>query len=414
MGCTEQKRRLPRSTPESEGVSSKGLVRLLDAMDGSGLEFHHFSMARHGKIILQADWAPYKPCHPHMTHSLTKLFTNTAVGMACDEGFLSLDDKVVSFFPDELPETVGENLEAMSVRDLITMRCGHEFLLSGNKWRPIKTSWVAEFFKEPLPFKPGERFVYTSATSYMLSAIVQKVTGMTAHEYMQKRLFSPLGIEGETWDLCPHGINSGGNGLTIKNEDALKVGLVYLNGGTLDGKRYLSPEWVKESMYDSCKLNPDTGYGFHQSNENGFISSGGIFGQTVVILPAHDAVLSINAAYQENRPNALDNKMREIFERDLLPILNDAPLKRDPEAEKSLAERAGRCSLPTPDGQSHSSNEKRYSGTYAVTAPIDGITSFSLEFDDKGCLFSMTDDRGTHSIRCGAEDWVYGASSMSE
>ena len=405
--------RLPRSAPEAEGVSSRGLISFLDMVERSGIEFHLLTVARHGKVILQGEWAPYRQEFPHMTHSLTKLFTNTAVGMACTEGYFSLDSHVISFFPDEAPATISDNLAAMTVRDLITMRCGHGQLLSGNKWRPIKTSWVAEFFKEPLPYAPGDYFQYTSATSYMLSAIVQKTTGLTAHAFLREKLFDPMGIEDESWDLCPHGINTGGNGLTIKNEDCVKIGLLYLNDGELNGKRYLSREWVREAMYDACTLNPDTGYGFHLSNEGRFISSGGIFGQTVVLVPEYDMVVAINAANQTNRSNALDSAMRPLLEEGLLAAIQDETSAAEPEAVREVESRLKALSLRTPEGAPHSPGESAYSGEYAVPAPVDSIASLHFAFDAEGCTFRMKDDRGEHSVRCGNHAWAYGQSSMT-
>lgn len=404
---------LRRSSPEAAGVRSSDLVTFFKALDNSGIEFHEVTLIRHGCVIAQADWTPYSLDEPHMTHSLTKLFTNTAVGMACSEGLFSLDDKVVSFFPDEEYDRDNKWLNEMTVRDLITMRCGHDHLISGNKWRPIKTSWVAEFFKEPLAYAPGEHFQYTSATSYILSAIVQKVTGMTTFEYLNDRLLKDLGITSMSWDRCPHGICSGGNGITIKNEDAAKMGLLYLNDGVWNSKRYLSHEWVEESSVTSCKLNPDTGYGFHLSNENGIISSGGIFGQTVAYAPEYDLVLSINAACPKNRPNALDIRMRRLIDAYLLPVLQKEALTESPEAVGELEDYLSSLTLPGVPKASAAANEAAYMGTYKAEENIDGIKSLALKKTEDGIAFYMEDARGRHRILCGENAWITSESSMT-
>src|ERR1700712_391141 len=112
-----------------------------------------------------------------MMHSFTKSVTVSAIGMALDKGAFHMTDKVVSFFPEHLPPVVSENLAAMTVEDLLTMRTGHNVMTSGGDWRTIKTSWVAEFFKIPVVYKPGTKWVYTSAATYILSAIFSKTMG---------------------------------------------------------------------------------------------------------------------------------------------------------------------------------------------------------------------------------------------
>jgi CubicO group peptidase (beta-lactamase class C family) len=399
--------------PESVGIDSTALQDFYRRLDESGIEFHHVSIARHGNIIAQGSWAPYQAKYPHMTHSLTKLFTNTAVGIACDEGLFSLDDKVADFFPDEVKGITDEKVFRMTVRDLITMRSGHAHLISGNKWRPIKTSWVAEFFKEPLAYEPGTHFQYTSATSYILSAIVQKVTGMTTFEYLSEKLLKDMHFGYMTWDKCPHGICSGGNGITATNLDALKMGLLYLNDGVWNGKRYLSHAWIQEAMVDSCKLNPDTGYGFHLCNENGIISSGGIFGQTVVMVPKYDMVISINAAHPGNRPNALDESMRVLLEKYLFPIVQDERLPENKKAYEELQRYLEHLSLPVPQNSSSEEVNSEWSGTYQTEDNVDHISCLSFDFA-KDCLtFQMTDHRGIHTVVCGLNRWIYSESSMT-
>ena len=104
----------------------------------------------------------------------------------------------------------------MTVEDLLTMRTGHASMTSGSVWRPIKTSWVAEFFKIPVVYQPGTKWVYTSAATYLLSAIVTKTTGQPVADYLKPRLFDPLDISGYQWPVGPENISPGANGLSWK------------------------------------------------------------------------------------------------------------------------------------------------------------------------------------------------------
>jgi CubicO group peptidase (beta-lactamase class C family) len=109
---------LPRSTPEAEGVSSKSIIDFLDAADKSKTEFHSFMLVRHGKVIAEGWWNPYRADLKHTLYSCSKSFTATAVGFAVTEKLLSVNDKVVSFFPNELPDTVSKYLSELTVKDV--------------------------------------------------------------------------------------------------------------------------------------------------------------------------------------------------------------------------------------------------------------------------------------------------------
>ncbi len=164
--------RLPRATPAEKGVDPAGILAFLDEVAAGGLELHSFMLFRGGAVVAEGFWRLYGADRVHMQHSATKSWTAAAVGLAIGEGRFGLDDKVIGFFPDQLPADVGDNLAAMTVRDLLTMRSGHSTGISGGEWRSMDSSWVEAFLREPVEEAPGRTFIYSSASSYMLSAIV--------------------------------------------------------------------------------------------------------------------------------------------------------------------------------------------------------------------------------------------------
>lgn len=208
---------LPRSTPEAEGVSSKAIIGFLDAMDKTKHEMHSLMILRHGKVIAEGWWKPYRPDLKHTLYSLSKSFTSTAVGFAVNEKRLTVNDKVVSFFPDRLPEKVSDDLAALTVKDLLSMSVGQAPDPTGMVTAK-DTDWVKGFFAVPIQHKPGTVFLYNSMATYMLSAIVQKVTGQKIIDYLKPRLFIPIGIQGMDWETDLNGINTGGWGLRIKQK----------------------------------------------------------------------------------------------------------------------------------------------------------------------------------------------------
>src|SRR5208282_3120926 len=116
---------LPRSEPEAQGMDSGAILAFLDAIAASKHEFHSFMVVRHGHVVAEGWWSPYRPELKHTLYSLSKSFTSTAVGLAVSEGKLTVDDAVVKFFPEDRPGQVSEHLAALRVKHLLTMSVGH-------------------------------------------------------------------------------------------------------------------------------------------------------------------------------------------------------------------------------------------------------------------------------------------------
>ena len=117
---------LQRSVPEAEGVSSEAIMTFLDSVAASNHEFHSIMILRHGKVIAEGWWNPYAADLKHTLYSTSKSFTSTAIGFAVTEKLLTVEDKVVSFFPDYLPDTVSPYLAELTVKDLLTMSAGQD------------------------------------------------------------------------------------------------------------------------------------------------------------------------------------------------------------------------------------------------------------------------------------------------
>lgn len=397
---------LPRARPEVHGVDPRAIVAFLDEVAAQGLELHSFMLARGGDVIAEAWWSPYRPDRPHMMHSLTKSVAVSGVAIALQEKLLSIDDKVVSFFPDELPAQVGDNLAAMTVRDLLTMRTGHEKEISGSVWRQVKTSWVAEFFKVPVVHRPGTRFVYSSAASFMLSAIVTRVTGQKLRDYMEPRFFQPLGISGLSWDVGPGGINPGGNGLTWKTADSLKLGMLYAQRGRWNGRQILAPEWVEAATRPQVA---EGEYGYQW-----WIGPGracyavGLFTQMSIVFPDHDAVLSVTAAIDDS------DRLTAIVWKHFPAAFGAGKRAADDPAYLSLVERTRDLTVLPVLATASSDVAQRVSGKpYTAEPNAEGIESLRFDFAGDRCRFTLRDARGEHVVDAGSGRWIEGRTSMT-
>ena len=342
---------LPRSSPEAQGVSSSAVLAFVEAADTSIDSLHSFMLLRYGHVVAEGWWSPYHAEAPHSLYSLSKSFTSTAVGLAIAEGKLSLDDEVRKFFPEGGPSEPSNNLKAMRVSDLLRMSTGHET----EPPRPFDQPWTKAFLAHPVPFKPGTHFRYNTSATYMLSAIVQKTTGETVLDYLQPRLFEPLGIEHPTWETSPQGISTGGYGLSIRTEDIARFGQLYLRKGQWNGKQLLPEAWIESATtrQTSNGSNPnsdwDQGYGYQFWRcRHGTYRGDGAFGQYCIVLPEQDAVIAITGGVK-NMQSVLDL----VWDK-LLPAIQSSTLAPDDQAHQKLGDTLKGLSLP------------KYSGSYVL------------------------------------------------
>ena len=302
---------LPRAeTPDSVAAAMDTFFQ--EAADDS-MDVHSVMIVKDGSVIYSCWQSQGVDTVPHVLHSVSKTFTATAVGLAIADGKMALTDKVIDYFPDNLPAEVSDNLKAMTVRDLLTMSCGHDVEPS---FRNAEQDWATAFLAHPVVHEPGTFYLYNSLGTYMLSAIVQKVTGEKVVDYLTPRLFEPLHIDKPQWDESPQGINTGGWGLYLKTEDLAKMGQLLLQKGEWNGKQLIPAEWVAEMSKKQVEsINPGTrmedaaakgltketsdwmqGYGYQMWRcRPGCFRADGARGQYIIVVPEKNAVIAITS-----------------------------------------------------------------------------------------------------------------------
>ncbi len=411
---------LPRSTSEAEGAASAGVLAFLEGIARGKHELHSFMLARHGRVVSEGWWTPYAPAFNHTLYSMSKSFASTAVGLAVAEGKLTLNDRVVSFFPKELPEKVSESLAAMRVKDLLAMATGQE----KEPTQPMvrEQNWVKAFLSTPMAHAPGSVFMYNSGATYMCSAIVQQVTGQRILHYLTPRLFEPLGITGATWEQCPQGRDVGGWGLSVPTEALAKFGQLYLQQGKWNGRQLLPAKWVAEAtsfkIQQPVPAKPSRpqekndwqqgyGYQFWRSQNKAFRGDGA-FGQFTIVLPEQDAVIAMNAE-ASNMQGILD-----LVWEHLLPALKPQPLPADPAGQGTLQKTLASLALPLAQGKVSSPTTARLSGkTFQFDANDLGLKSAAFQFGKKeSCSLTLRTAQGEHDLHAGLGQWVRGETSL--
>ncbi|MFT3789957.1 MAG: serine hydrolase [Rudaea sp.] len=405
--------------PEALGVSCAAVSAFIDAAAAGSFELHGLVVARGGKPAVRAWWAPYRAQAPHSLYSLSKSFTSTAVGFAVASGKLKLSDKVVDFFPAQKPAQISENLAALRVEHLLTMSVGQ-----ANDATPAVTheqDWVKAFLALPIQFPPGSVFLYNSAATYMLSAIVQKVTGERVVDYLRPRLFDPLGLPPMRWSECPRGINTGGWGLGATTDTLSKFGQFYLQEGRWNGKQLLPREWIEQATsfkiqqppgpgQDLAQLKKDSdwhqgyAYQFWRCRHDAFRGDGA-FGQFCIVIPQLDAVVAITS-----RTLDMQGLLNLVWEH-LLPGLHPAALPADRAAFERLRAQLAGLALKLPEGSAASPQAVAHR-EFAVESNALGIRRLTLAFDKDACRLGFEIDGKTHAIACGIGRWRDGETEL--
>lgn len=404
---------------ESIRVTPGRMDAFLKAAEAAGIELHALIVHQQGQRLFENYWWPHTPESLHATHSATKSFTGLAVGLAIDEGELALDDQVLDFFPEFAPISDATNLRSMTVRDLLTMRTGHDVTPSGAEWRLLTTSWVEAFLAAPVGRPPGEEFSYSSATAHMISAVVQRAVGEPISEYLRPRLFEPLGIDHYVWDLDPEGIASGGNGLSITASDFLKWGILHLNGGRWNGVQIVPASWVGEStktqvgtifnpVFDGRVYRPGTeqdqfriGYGYQIwcGPQDSYYALG-LFGQICLVVPDRELVVVLNAATDTKR-------LLPMIYRVLLadPTGDDAGLTFDSLRARRSADQQP-AALSTVAG-------KVSAAVYELDENAEGLHTIGVRQDAEELHITFIDARGEHQVVAEVGSWRTGRTSMT-
>lgn len=334
---------LTRTAPAELNVDAARILTFLDAVRVSGMEFHSLMILRHGAVVAEGWWAPYRQGDVHLMHSLSKTFTAMAVGIAVGEGLFSTQDLVADLLPDLVPAQLPDHLRQLRVRHLLSMASGHrdETLgrIAGMGPDPVR-NFLSLVPEEP----PGGVFAYNQGNPLTLSQIITTVTGQRMIDYLRPRLLDPLGIERAEWTAIATGIDQGYSGLHVTTEAAAKLGQLILRNGRWGAVQLVPSGYVAECRRRHIDTvgwsGPDwqQGYGYLMwMCRHGAQRGDGAFGQFVIALPDPDAVIACTA-----RIDDMQAQLDLIWDH-LLPAFGDSPPPRP--ADPSLAEQLKQLSI---------------------------------------------------------------------
>ncbi len=304
---------------------------------------HGFLLMRRGETIAEGYWKPFTASMPHRMYSISKSMTSLAVGMLLDRGRISLDDRIVSHFPDMLPPVVPERLKKLTIHDMLRMAtCYRKTTYRSD----LDSDWARIFFHAEPDHEPGTVFSYDSSASQVLALLAERMTGMPLIEFLQRNVFDKIGAaDAKRWLTDPSGASQGGSGLCMTLRDLAKVSALILRGG--DG--ILPADYLKAAtarqIETVLQANPEErfGYGYQFWRTRNGYSMYGMGGQLAVFVPEKSVLLCTTADTRMDQAGV--QKIYDAFFDILLPGIGDEPPDARPCAA-DLEERLLRLACP--------------------------------------------------------------------
>jgi CubicO group peptidase (beta-lactamase class C family) len=388
------------STPEEQGVDSAGLARLIEIVGARRQD--SLLIVRHGKIVAEANYAPYVGGVSHDLRSVTKSVTGTLTAIAVRDGLLdSVDHPVIDYFSDRQISSVDDNKRAMTIQSLLDMT-------SGIKWQekaytpdeplmrmyasPDPTAFV---LNQPMSSAPGSKFYYNSGNPYVLSALITKKTGRSALDFAKKELFEPLGITSAKWGrVDAQGVTDGEAGLSLSPHDMARIGYLYLHNGIWDGKQMIPSSWVDRAREGKVKAT----FGFHYGNlwwslpEKGAYMAQGRHSQLILVLPKLDIVAVMTGVM----PDDESYPVRRLIDDISRSVKSDTPLPPDSVAQSVLAAsiRAAATEKPSPIGETPELAKAVSGKTWQLAKNGLDAKSFSLNLTGENPSWEIVTDTG--------------------
>ncbi len=413
--------------PEEVGVDSKEIVEFFNDMAENNLEFHSFMVIRNGKVACEFYRPPFNAETPHSVYSVSKTFTSTAVGIAIDEGYFSLDTRLVDVFPEYEKYDKDPRLGKITVRNLITMTAGKEPSVLADKG---KIDWIKDYFSSPWYGEPGT-FRYINENIFMLCAIIVRTTGMSVREFLTPRLFEPLGIEVPFWETNQDGIEAGGWGIYVKLNDLAKLMYCYACGGNVNGKQIIPAEWAKEAPEAHADnsicipLDNHQGYGYcfwRNGGDTDSYRADGMFSQFGMVFEKDNAlVISMGGIADEQ-------EARDCIWRHFPKAFIDPEKKAKKSAVKEFDELAFKFPIDNPNSSLHNLREAHLNNktikvrkkilpniigmpvsmlplavTYMTSDKAGNINNINFSFGDNECTMSWTEGDEKNTIICGMD-----------
>ena len=390
--------------PEEVGVRPEWVADYVNTLNGMRKMCHSFLMMRGGKVFAEGYWKPFHKDWLHRMYSVSKTFVSAAIGMLYDEGKIKLDDKIVDYFPDQLP-TDGEVhpwIAEMTIRDMLMMATCQKTTTYSND----KVNWIKTFFQPPHEpdHRAGTLFRYDTSSSYTLDVLVERLTGKTFVDYLKDKGLRELGFSEDAWCVeAPEGYAWGGSGVECTTRDLTRFAMLFAHGGVVDGKRYLSEQYVREATSKQIEnlapgAAPDActghGYGYQiwRARDDSFAFLG-MGGQMAVIIPSKDIIFTCTSDTQGDADGY--HGIIDILFDTVVNRICENNIPADDDAYAKLNALLSGLEVNVPAGEVSSPIMDSINGTtYKLGENKMGIAEFTFEFNGSAGMLTYNTNRG--------------------
>lgn len=396
-----------RTEPENVGLSKEKILDFAWRLHAAEIPLHSLIVIKDGKLVFEAYQKPYGPKELHRMFSVTKSMVSLAIGLLADEGKLSLDDHIIDYFPEKLPEQVHPYMKALTIRHMLTMRAVHNkttYKLAGC------TDWVGSFFTTEPTHYPGTFYIYDTSSTHVLAALVEKLAGKELIAYLREKFLDDIGFSDNAYCLKdPMGVSMGGSGLMALPMDLAKVMYLVMKGGVYNGRRYLPEEYLDLALTrwadnyavgQTLEEMQGYGYQFWRTTHDGYACFG-MGGQLGICIPDRD-MLIVTTADTQGRQGGV----QLIYDALWSTLLSDDEGQCNAEtcSYSLTVQSEGWYELPQVylKGVKQSALEAEVNGRIIRADDNEsGFENFRLSFDgDEGCLI-YENGTGEHCLRFG-------------
>jgi len=402
-------------SPEKAGVRSENVRRFIEFLENNQLSTHNVILSRGNEIFFEKYWEPFESDFLHRMYSVSKSFVSLAIGFLEQEGKIDLDAPVIRYFPKELEKQSDENFRNMTIRHMLMMSTAKP----GQGWFTARTKdRVRYYFENDTPWSrpSGTIFEYDSTGSFVLGALVERITGQKFMEYLRSRLFDKIGVSKQAHCLtCPGGHSWGDSAVLCTPQDLWRVARFVLNKGSWNGEQILNREYIELATTKQIDNNNwqtddyDTqgyGYQFWMTYQNSF-SFVGMGGQFAICVPDKDIILIING---DNQGKEIAGKL--VFDSFFKLIVDNTAMEslpEDPAAYEKLQRVTADLKLAYARGNKESVWAEKVNGvTYEMAPNPMGITRMRLVFGENGGTLFYTNAQGDKELNFGIGGNAFG------
>lgn len=393
------------SSPEKQGISSGNILQYLKILENSRMATHNMIIMRNDEIVYEAYWKPFHKDFGHRMYSVSKSFVSLAIGFLEQEGKLSLDDPISKYYSEELKNQNDLNMHNQTIRHMLMMSTAK---VPEDWFKAKPKDRVKFYFENPnTESRPsGTIFQYDSSGSFVLGALVEKLTGMTLTDYLRNRLFEKIGVSKDVYCLkCPGDYSWGDSGFICTAKDLLRIAKFVLNKGKWNGVQLLNEQFVNDAVskqISNDKLNENEvdsqGYGYFiwRTYDNSFMFDG-MGCQHAICVPDKNMIFIYNA---DNQGKSFAEKtiIEKFFELIVRPS-NDREIPVIEEEVNSLSDYTSELKLLTILGEKSSPIIERINNkTFIVNKNNMGISKIKFSFTKNGGMLYYTNEQGDKEL----------------